>query len=308
MTSKADKKWIICKFGGTSVSSLNSWNVILNHVRSLTDQGFNVCIVVSAVSEVTNQLEKVLIDLRKHCDQDNEAKIPFESDSISWLEKRHQKHCNELGVAISTITDILEDLYRLLEGMHLTGDVSSPRLHARVLSYGEILSSHIGAKLLSQKFHNLNIGLIDARKILISSRNESSDSIDNSSNDFLNANVIPFSIDFSDTSDFSKINSDSTTKLSKLESDKRALFFQNYDVVITQGFIASTPENLPCILGRGGSDTSGALFAAALSAHRLEIWTDVDGIYSSDPRFVSNATLINELSYREAQELAAMGR
>lgn len=80
------------------------------------------------------------------------------------------------------------------------------------------------------------------------------------------------------------------------------------DVVITQGFIASTAdEGATCLLGRGGSDTSGGLFACMLRAVRLEIWTDVHGMFTADPRQIPEARLLQRLSYREAQELAAMG-
>jgi diaminopimelate decarboxylase/aspartate kinase len=105
---------------------------------------------------------------------------------------------------------------------------------------------------------------------------------------------------------------------------------QGASVVICQGFIASTPSGATCILGRGGSDTSAvctsavanlrapasqdmyvivmqALFASLVGAERLEIWTDVNGMFTADPRFVPRARLIRSLTYREAQELAAMG-
>lgn len=76
---------------------------------------------------------------------------------------------------------------------------------------------------------------------------------------------------------------------------------------ITQGFIAADDAGRTCLLGRGGSDTSAAYFAARLGAERLEIWTDVPGIFSADPRTVPEARLLRRLSYSEAQELASMG-
>jgi diaminopimelate decarboxylase/aspartate kinase len=76
---------------------------------------------------------------------------------------------------------------------------------------------------------------------------------------------------------------------------------------ITQGFIAAGPDGATCLLGRGGSDTSAACLAARLSAAALEIWTDVPGIFSADPRAVPEARLLRSLSYSEAQELASMG-
>lgn len=76
---------------------------------------------------------------------------------------------------------------------------------------------------------------------------------------------------------------------------------------ITQGFIAAGPDGVTCLLGRGGSDTSAACLAARLSAAALEIWTDVPGMFSADPRAVPEARLLRSLSYSEAQELASMG-
>jgi diaminopimelate decarboxylase/aspartate kinase len=77
--------------------------------------------------------------------------------------------------------------------------------------------------------------------------------------------------------------------------------------VLVQGFIGSTPKGDVCLLGRGGSDTSGALFAALVGAKRYEIWTDVHGLFTSDPRFVEGTRLIKSTNYRTAQELATLG-
>ena len=83
--------------------------------------------------------------------------------------------------------------------------------------------------------------------------------------------------------------------------------FESYDVIIIPGFSGRTPNNKCCLLGRGGSDTTGSIIAAAINASLYEIWTDVNGIYSSDPRKVTN-TFINEIvHYDAAQEVAAMG-
>ena len=79
------------------------------------------------------------------------------------------------------------------------------------------------------------------------------------------------------------------------------------DVVLTQGFVVADEVGDTCLLGRGGSDTSGALFARMLEAGALEIWTDVPGIFSADPNVVPGARLLRRLSYSEAQEFAAMG-
>lgn len=82
---------------------------------------------------------------------------------------------------------------------------------------------------------------------------------------------------------------------------------QGYNVVLTQGFIARTPRGDTCILGRGGSDTSASLFGALLGASSVEIWTDVHGMFTTDPNSDPSARLIQQISYREAEELAAAG-
>ena len=78
-------------------------------------------------------------------------------------------------------------------------------------------------------------------------------------------------------------------------------------IVLTQGFIASNSRGETVILGRGGSDTSAAYFAAKLQAAGLEIWTDVPGMFSANPRTVQGARLLRVLSYAEAQEIASTG-
>ena len=93
----------------------------------------------------------------------------------------------------------------------------------------------------------------------------------------------------------------------KVEPDKIIPIFESCDVIIIPGFSGRTPNNKCCLLGRGGSDTTGSIIAAAINAKLYEIWTDVNGIYSSDPKKISN-TFINEIvHYDAAQEVAAMG-
>jgi diaminopimelate decarboxylase/aspartate kinase len=92
-----------------------------------------------------------------------------------------------------------------------------------------------------------------------------------------------------------------------VDSDKILYELQNNKVVIIPGFSGSSSDNKPCLLGRGGSDTSGSIIAAGINASEYQIWTDVDGIYSSDPRKISNTFLIKNIGYNASQEIAAMG-
>jgi len=92
-----------------------------------------------------------------------------------------------------------------------------------------------------------------------------------------------------------------------VDSDKILYELQNNKVVIIPGFSGSSSDNKSCLLGRGGSDTSGSIIAAGINASEYQIWTDVDGIYSSDPRKISNTFLIKNIGYNASQEIAAMG-
>ena len=90
-------------------------------------------------------------------------------------------------------------------------------------------------------------------------------------------------------------------------SDTIIDYIDKANILITQGFIASTPSGKPIILGRGGSDTTGALIANTLNATEYQVWSDVDGIYSADPRLIANAKLMAEVNYILVQEMAGMG-
>jgi len=150
----------------------------------------------------------------------------------------------------------------------------TPGQRALLLAHGELLSSSIGFEVLSAA--GLEPCWQDARTLL-------------------------------------KAAPESTTELLAARCDDHAdpvlaaRLSGEGELHITQGFIAGGPADTTCLLGRGGSDTSAAYLAARLSASRLEIWTDVPGIFSADPRLVPEARLLRHLSYSEAQELASMG-
>jgi len=335
-TTMPPSEWVVCKFGGTSVSSLKTWKVIADRARTLRQQGLKVCIVVSAVSQVTNHLEKVVLGLENEVSSTENTKgmrrmfpssealstqgQPQNSefatrDALEWINQRHKRHCEELNIDFGLVQPFLDELERLVEGIRLTGDVASARLKARVLGFGEIISSHIGECLLRRELgQDVRVGLVDARDVFVASdRSASAGELGRMSNEdkYLNADVEPFCLELDVSSKLTDaeglLQETSSFASGSVQPDNRSLLFAGKDVVITQGFIARTADGQSCVLGRGGSDTSGALFASALSAKRYEIWTDVNGMFSSDPRYVPKAHLISELSYREAQELAAMG-
>jgi diaminopimelate decarboxylase/aspartate kinase len=151
-------------------------------------------------------------------------------------------------------------------------------LRARVMAMGELLATTLGAAFLNAQ--GIGTAWADARQVLRA---------DTRPGATLKSSVLSATCDFAPDA--------------PLQQQWRALD----QVVITQGFIAANDAGETVLLGRGGSDTSGAYFAAKLSAARLEIWTDVPGMFSANPRSVPTARLLRELHYDEAQEIASNG-
>ncbi|AOE50285.1 bifunctional aspartate kinase/diaminopimelate decarboxylase [Kangiella sediminilitoris] len=255
--------WHVLKFGGTSVSSRDNWNTIAAIIKRKRAKGIRVFVVHSAVSTVSNRLES-LIGLADGGDY---------RPSYQQLITLHQELLVEMGLPETLLDQQYAYLKRLLDGIHLLGEVSD-RVRALIMSQGELWSTRIGQAYLQTQLDE-SVNRLDARDFL--KANESYDV------DYLCANC-----DYSPDGSLIRTVEESS-------------------VVITQGFIASTSEDETVLLGRGGSDTSAAYFAAKLEAERLEIWTDVPGIFTANPNQVNNARLLKELNYDEAQEMASAG-
>ncbi len=197
---------------------------------------------------------------------------------MDQIEQRHRDLARDLGVVP---TPDLEEQFRRLRqiasGIALVGEVSE-RLRARVMAQGELMATRLGAAYLASQ--GLNVQWVDARTALKAESRR-------------NANL-------------------RSTYLSATCAFEPDLQLQQRwsapgTVWITQGFIASDDAGDTVLLGRGGSDTSGSYFAAKLQARRLEIWTDVPGMFSANPRAVPTARLLCALEYDEAQEIASSG-
>lgn len=262
--------WVVLKFGGTSVATATNWARIAGRVKQLHGEGKRVWIVASALSQVSNRLESAIA----------EALADQALGSFTWIRERHFELAGEIGLSVTAyepVEALLDQLERLLEGVRLTRE-ASPRLRARAMSFGELASTQLGIAALAH--HGLPGQRVDARELLTSTESESQQGDDR----FIQAQVDPVR----------------DPAAAEAAADACSL-------VLTQGFIARTPRGETCLLGRGGSDTSAALFAHLIGAESLEIWTDVHGMFSTDPRQLPTARLIRQISYREAQELAAMG-
>jgi diaminopimelate decarboxylase/aspartate kinase len=266
MSEQDGRNWVVMKFGGTSVSSVDCWSTICEQAGSKLSAGKGVMIVVSALSGVTNLLTR----LADGVNQQERDEILLE------LEAKHRDLHTSLGLTSSSMFDghwnKLLDIIQ--SNVNSGGAAFEPVQRALLLAHGELLSSSIGREVLAAA--QLEAVWQDARSLLKASTEAAMDVL------------------------AARCDDSQEPALEQQLADQGALH-------ITQGFIASGPAGETCLLGRGGSDTSAAYLAARLAADSLEIWTDVPGIFSADPRVVPESRLLNRLSYSEAQELASMG-
>ncbi len=267
-TASAEGAWVVLKFGGTSVSNRPNWERIAAVVRARLATGARVMVVHSAITGITDRLEKLLAAALA-----NDYVAAFDA-----IDARHRQLVADLGLEPSPqLLANLAELRQVAAGIALMGEVSD-RVRARVMAMGELMATEIGAGFLHAQ--GLAAHWLDARSMLRSE--ERRDATERAS--YLSA-TCSFAPD--------------------PELEQRLDAFGR--VVITQGFIASDAHGATVLLGRGGSDTSAAYLAAKLRAARLEIWTDVPGMFSANPRSTPAARQLRALSYEEAQEIATAG-
>jgi bifunctional diaminopimelate decarboxylase / aspartate kinase len=267
MTSESS--WVVLKFGGTSVSSVSNWKNVAAVVRERLAEGLHPVVVHSALSGITDRLEQLLV----------KALTGEWEPVMDQIERRHMDLARDLGVpkVAAELDHHFTDLRRSAEGIHLIGEVSD-RLRARVMSNGELMATRIGAAFLAHE--GIDVQWLDARTLLRAEERPGASE---------RANYL------------------SATCVFEPDVALQQRLAQAKKVLITQGFIASDSKADTVLLGRGGSDTSGSYFAARLAARRLEVWTDVPGMFTANPRAVPNARLLKSLDYDEAQEIASSG-
>ena len=266
-TPYPESPFVVMKFGGRSVATAQNWATIAQLLQQRLDEGIKPVVVHSALAGISNALEDLL----------RQATSGDAAIALDDIQQRHEQLATELGVDPQLLEPEFQKLGQLIDGVRLVGEVS-PRVHARVMATGELAATTLGVAYLQAQ--GLPARWRDARDLL-----ESETLQDQTER----ARVLTASCDFVP-------NEDLQAELSSTDG-----------IVLTQGFIARSADGDTVLLGRGGSDTSGAYLAARLQARRLEIWTDVPGFFSSDPRAVPSARLLRRLHYREAQEIASAG-
>lgn len=258
----------VLKFGGTSVANAENINKIVTILQNRLNNE-RLIVVVSALGGITDALLNSVVLASEGND---EYKL-----QLKKIETRHLELTKQLipvaqqSRVLSMVKQHCNEIEDICNGVFLLQEVTS-RTKDRIMSYGELLSSQI----ISAKFESIGLKnkWIDARKIIIT-----------------NSNFEHATVNF----DISNAEIESTF------SDSNHSFF------LVPGFIASDQKGITTTLGRGGSDFTAAIIAAALDASALEIWTDVSGMMTADPRLVSHAKIIPKVLYREAMELSHFG-
>ncbi len=257
----------VLKFGGTSVGSGKNIQQVAGILKDLPSNVLSV-VVVSAMGGVTD----LLIEGSTLASKGDEDYLKV----LKKIEKKHLDTIKEIipvkqqSGAFSKTKMLLNDLEDIFRGVLLVRELS-PKSLDYILGFGERLSSLIISCYLQGELKNIE--LVDPMKFIRTDKK------------FGNANV----------------DYEVTNKLIE------AYFNGRTGVQLCPGFIAATEENESTTLGRGGSDFTASIIAAALSAETLEIWTDVSGIMTSDPRLVKEAHPVHNISYEEAMELSHFG-
>jgi len=260
--------FVVLKFGGTSVSSAANWRNIRDVLRARLVEGLQCVVVHSALSGVTDRLEGLL----------ERAAAGTHEAVLAAIEAVHAALARDLGIELpAALRQHMTELRQIAAGVALVMEVSD-RVRARVMATGELMATELGAAWLATE--GLDVEWVDARSVLIAEGRRGATG---------------------------KTNLLSATCEYAPDATLQQRFARPGTVFLTQGFIASDAAGNTVLLGRGGSDTSGAYFAAKLAARRLEIWTDVPGMFSANPKSIPSARLLRQLHYDEAQEIASSG-
>ena len=260
------------KFGGTSVANYEAVSRMISIVEGRLAE--RPVVVVSALSKVTDLLYR-LADAAAASDRDavDEMLVELRERHLNLAKQLLEGHNDKYSEAKKCIDGICDSLASFVGAVCSLGELT-PRSKAKIISNGEWLSSNIICYAINAR--GIRTGFVDARSIMITS------------NDYLKGEPV-----------ISEIQTRAPEEIEKAYAGK--------DAVITQGFISSSENGEPTVLGRGGSDYSASLIGMAMDATRIEIWTDVDGVRTADPRVVENTRSIEKISFEEAAEMAHFG-
>jgi aspartate kinase len=262
---------VVMKFGGTSLGSAERMRVA---ARLAADESRKrpVALVVSAMSKITD----LLLDTMRHAEAGDHAGI---QTNMAALRSRHEDACRELlpetrqAAVQGAIHSLLSEFERIVNGMAMLNE-RPPRSVDEAVAVGERLSALLVSEYLNSQ--GILAAAINAWEVVVT--------------DAVFGNASPL------------------MEPTREKARARLLpLLERRMVPVITGFNGATADGRPTTLGRGGSDFSASILAAALDAAEVWIWTDVDGIMSADPRLVSNVVVLEEVTYAEAAELAYNG-
>ena len=263
---------IVMKFGGTSVANFEAITRTIFIIGGKLDQ--KPVVVVSALSKVTDLLYRI-------SDAAASKDSSLTKELLAQLRQRHVSLACELleqnpvqrESAVARVNSICDELDALANAVCAVGELSD-RNKAIIISNGELLSSTIICFAMNAK--GIRTNWIDARKMMVT-------------NDAYMKGE--------------PVESEIVSRVPGMVAEA----YEGMDAVITQGFIASNLKGEQTVLGRGGSDYSASLIGMSIDAERIEIWTDVDGVRTADPRKVQNTKYLEKISFEEAAEMAHFG-
>jgi aspartate kinase len=265
------KDLLVMKFGGTSVGSAERMRA---SARLAAKERPNrpVVAVVSAMSKITD----LLLDTMRHAEGGDRGGI---AKNLAALRERHEAACRELlpearrSAALAGIQEVIGEFERIVNGMAMLNE-RPPRSVDEAVAVGERLSALLIAEHLNAE--GVAAEAVNAWDVVVT--------------DAVFGNASPI------------------MEKTRVKAQGRLLPLLEKGVIpVVTGFNGATADGRPTTLGRGGSDFSASILAAALDAAELWIWTDVDGIMSADPRLVHDAQVLSEITYAEAAELAYNG-
>jgi aspartate kinase len=262
---------IVCKFGGTSVADAAAIGRVIDIIAAKRDR--QPVVVVSALGGATNQL----LDVAHKASQGELLA------AVQIIEQLRERHLREAATLLDGAPDAEElaheigvtfdELAHLAEAFRTLGYLT-PRSLDTVAAIGELLSSQIVAAAFRHR--GFEADFVDARDVV-------------RTNDF-----------------FTKAEPD-VDGIAQASQQVLLPLIQRGRIPVMGGFVGATASRVTTTLGRGGSDFSASLIGAAIDAEAIEIWTDVDGMLTADPRVIPTAQLIERISFEEAAELAAFG-
>ncbi|GEO07089.1 bifunctional aspartate kinase/homoserine dehydrogenase I [Adhaeribacter aerolatus] len=258
---------VVLKFGGSSVSTPENILKVLDIVRSHASIK-QLAVVVSAFGGLTDHLLHTSRLAERGDDSFKQELVKIEDRHLAAI--KDLIHAKRQSSIVANVKFILNELEDIMQGVFLVKELS-PKTLDFILSFGERLSSYIIAEAFKE--NGLPAAAVDYRNFIITDSN------------FGNA----------------RVNFELTNQ------NIQKYFAGNENLLVIPGFVGTTEHGTTTTLGRGGSDYTAAIIAAAIEASGLEIWTDVSGMMTADPRRVKNAIPIEEMSYEEALELSYFG-